>query len=1367
MSVSLNANSYYYVDYNDSQPALTFGTWFMPKVNGVGVISQRNSPGSLCSITLLMNNLNNIQFSCIASNNITYTGSSFSLPNLNQWYNISIKYNDVTKTAICYVDGVAKSVISYLSTLTTNNRIYFGGIPGSITNSAILSPYVFNTNKTDMELLAIARQNKSFYGNEGIRNFWWLDNNTNVKDNCEEHDLNIVGSPSTSSNPTGWSFLNPVETLNSKKLRTQSLELGYKLTAFVGPFKYQGWDENNVFAGSNYTLTSDWTEVSSICTNWSISHGENSTTTSLSGVNFNEALLTDDRAMLFKVQFHPSTQGIWSNQSDYYLGYIISGSIKKDWNTNNWSLNLEGDYYYLNQTNVIPLEFGAVNVAKNKSAVATSTLIMSDAEKTKEGFLGNDVSPSKAVDSNLDSVFISEGVPSTPKVKTSSKTTPTISEVYFPRTAENDYRRTQFTEIIYYNSLAKTKGGLDERTSTTYPSVSLKEFGVSLDGSGHDYQWYHENVWIHPTQNIKYFPGGQRNESREFDGNLKYSFQTVVDWNGENRKVIKCKGDKRVLQGNLRTISPYWMLMLNRGIWDTTGREAGFKTPTAWQTAAYTVKTEVWYDVWVKANLPNDGQLYYFRVTTSGGGGHASTIKFELATGQWQNFQWRFANVGSNNEQPRYAIAIVNSRDNEVYDGEESSFYVGYQEIVGGYGDTYPEELWKKNELAIEIRDETNVLKYTFNARQLNFPNLGGAKRVIFCDDSTLFGGQFSSAGSDQQVLELKNLIPNLFIRHDRGWKVILKRNSEWDYYDVNIPTQRCDPLDATCRRNGVYQAIPNTEIIYDVVTLNSITTPAADVGTFYNNTYNNPYPTNYNYSYGRFTYNTLLTRNLRSENSGNFDVNKFPSPGEVNVGKREALMVNLGSYIPLTLDGNINATVNSISIADASSQLAYAGRIVIGNEWISYSGNSNDILSNCIRGVSTTAVLHLAGDLVYPLLQNATGDWFQQELNNIVALGLIRKKDKSLNSKYKIIYSKKPNPATPWSGSDLAEYSNTYESHPDWLEIPESNVSQGGTWVAVNNNSSNYRIHFKGNTDNNPPTWPPPENYYADPNIVGTMMSAFCIISENMTPEDRFKLNEVVAYAKNPSASSEGGYQSKFAPDIKSILGYYYISKFAPVYNGTANTYMTRFHTETKSNPLLSSITTHYGEMSNDAGKIAAIMQSIAKKVGFRIFVDRYNHLFVMPVLEHVGLWHPDSNFTFNQYNTHSINITKNPAWKVAQTKVKATDLQKHKFSVAYPSSPYKRGDIIEIGENIVGSKEEAEVLARIKFAYENRGWEIDLTCGIADWLERGMKVLVNIPIDDQFFQNVPFYVDTWTENISFDTKNWTTNIKLIEQRF
>jgi hypothetical protein len=70
-------------------------------------------------------------------------------------------------------------------------------------------------------------------------------------------------------------------------------------------------------------------------------------------------------------------------------------------------------------------------------------------------------------------------------------------------------------------------------------------------------------------------------------------------------------------------------------------------------------------------------------------------------------------------------------------------------------------------------------------------------------------------------------------------------------------------------------------------------------------------------------------------------------------------------------LDSNINATVNTISVLDASSYPA-TGTITIGNEKITYTGVSGNTFTGCTRGAdSTTAASHTAYAAVTLNIQN------------------------------------------------------------------------------------------------------------------------------------------------------------------------------------------------------------------------------------------------------------------------------------------------------------------------------------------------------------------------------------------------------------
>lgn len=45
-----------------------------------------------------------------------------------------------------------------------------------------------------------------------------------------------------------------------------------------------------------------------------------------------------------------------------------------------------------------------------------------------------------------------------------------------------------------YNNLCVSRGGPDQVSGLHYTSFDLRDFGADLDGSGHDFEWYHDNV---------------------------------------------------------------------------------------------------------------------------------------------------------------------------------------------------------------------------------------------------------------------------------------------------------------------------------------------------------------------------------------------------------------------------------------------------------------------------------------------------------------------------------------------------------------------------------------------------------------------------------------------------------------------------------------------------------------------------------------------------------------------------------------------------------------------------------------------------------------------------------------------------------
>ena len=64
------------------------------------------------------------------------------------------------------------------------------------------------------------------------------------------------------------------------------------------------------------------------------------------------------------------------------------------------------------------------------------------------------------------------------------------------------------------------------------------------------------------------------------------------------------------------------------------------------------------------------------------------------------------------------------------------------------------------------------------------------------------------------------------------------------------------------------------------------------------------------------------------------------------------------------TLNGEISATATTVTLA-ASSAFASSGAVKIGQEIISYTGNSSNQLTGCTRGVAGTAIVHATASVV------------------------------------------------------------------------------------------------------------------------------------------------------------------------------------------------------------------------------------------------------------------------------------------------------------------------------------------------------------------------------------------------------------------
>lgn len=365
---------------------------------------------------------------------------------VNSWHQLAASYNDVNHIAKLYLDGTLILSFTYSGNIvnSVNRVITFGGDIYTSTNAItkLVSPFYFTAELPSSSFMAYLSMDSSFIGTEDdLYSFWQLSTVTDLSDQLSQNNLNIYGTgASTSFDPVNYVYPQVAESITSKQTKTNSLLNGYEMRAYIGPYKYQGWDENNVYKGSNYQINYiDWIDISSFCTGkLDIKHTLESTQATLTGINFDGSIMVSDRSVLIKVHFYDAATKTWGLWHDYYLGYIIKGTITVDWHSNDWSFDLEGDYYYLNQTNAQDYTFGNLNVAKGKSASATSELALYEAEKQTEGFIGTDVTAKMSTDGNLSTTWISDGVPQVPTVQPVSKPYPKINQTMWPRTSAED-----------------------------------------------------------------------------------------------------------------------------------------------------------------------------------------------------------------------------------------------------------------------------------------------------------------------------------------------------------------------------------------------------------------------------------------------------------------------------------------------------------------------------------------------------------------------------------------------------------------------------------------------------------------------------------------------------------------------------------------------------------------------------------------------------------------------------------------------------------------------------------------------------------------------------------------------------------------
>ncbi len=454
------------------------------------------------------------------------------------------------------------------------------------------------------------------------------------------------------------------------------------------------------------------------------------------------------------------------------------------------------------------------------------------------------------------------------------------------------------------------------------------------------------------------------------------------------------------------------------------------------------------------------------------------------------------------------------------------------------------------------------------------------------------------------------------------------------------------------------------------------------------------------------------------------------PRPGQFffNSGNAQFLSVDLGT-LETTLTAPINATDTIIPVATTAS-FNESGYILIDDEVISYGvgGKQSQSFETALAGRGrnvigmSDATSHTAGtkvyqvDLVWGFSFNVADAAVRQELCNVSKIEWSRTQGKPVPKYGQIYYSIYSNPATPLSSSTWGR---------DWEPV-----------CAINNSGN-------------------PQSSISYQLAAPTRMRQVLFYIEQMSDGKRAKLNEVKVWeaTDDPMSFSVG-----------EVVKHFLVSHF-----GLSDSELTLI----KTGPT-------YGHLNTAKSKYWQALSSLAENTNMVFVVDQFNKIWFVqnPVIHYPAAQSnivgsdtsltPVVAFNWDADSIYKLDVKKYPTHNVSQVVLTARDeINERTHEARYPDTPDNLGDELTANIALFAGPNEAIWTARQKYKYANRGWGLQWTCGLVDWVRLGQRHVVTYNIDEAgvYLNGINVVVTGITWNIALGkNKSFVTTINAEE---
>lgn len=268
------------------------------------------------------------------------------------------------------------------------------------------------------------------------------------------YDDTTITVDSTAGFTTGVILIAPVGDDEFYELVSYTGTTATEFTGCVrGDIEAKGWYVGEHSDGADVT---EWFEITDRVRGADIVYelrGQDiSWSATLTGQNWNSELMDNDISVLGMLRLRPK-DGVateWTEWGVWFVGFIGDGSVPDDHTqARRFELLIQPISQYVGQTDIPAIQIGKVDLAESKSVTTSSDLEDPYLEANTGEYLGYpDLSGSNAVDSDINTLWISQAAPS-PSVPSASDAWALVNEFYIKPPPGESPKDMQWFEVYH------------------------------------------------------------------------------------------------------------------------------------------------------------------------------------------------------------------------------------------------------------------------------------------------------------------------------------------------------------------------------------------------------------------------------------------------------------------------------------------------------------------------------------------------------------------------------------------------------------------------------------------------------------------------------------------------------------------------------------------------------------------------------------------------------------------------------------------------------------------------------------------------------------------------------------------------------